>query len=516
MSSKPPWNTNPPRALKRERAYMWQHFKNTRSLLGRQHADTLVAWQQYKNVNEKVLNFAIRSQIDYERRLGNQISSQPKLFHSYIRHRKMCRPSIGPIKLPNGDITDDSLSMANCFVHSFASVFRTEILAHPFLHQICNSRVEQLQITPVIIENIIGSINLNSAMGDDGIHPRLLESLKHVLSIPLCLIFNSSLQFGILPVQWLNSTVVPIYKKSHRYNPLNYRPISLTSVTCKLLEKIIVNHLTDYLQLNNILTPQQYGFRANFSTVDQLISTYNDITGMIDQGQVVDLVFMDYSKAFDSVCHQTLLNKLHSIGIQGCLLGWMEVFLCQRRMKVKINSEVSESVYVSSGVPQGSVLGPLLFLIYINYVVSDVMCYFKIFADDTKLYLGFNRFDVTSTSNFQQCINSLTNSSLSWGLEMNSDKCVIMRFCSNSSDIIFSGVSPYHIGGVPMNFVSSHSDLGITVDRSLKFHSHISKKVAMANNITTNLLACTLSRDAEFLMNMYTLHARPLIECIFP
>ena len=448
--------------------------------------------------------------------MGNQINSQPKLFHSYIKHRKVCRPSIGPIKLPNGDITDDSLSMANCFVHSFASVFRTEILAHPFLHQICNSRVEQLQITPVIIENIIASINLNSAMGDDGIHPRLLESLKHVLSIPLCLIFNSSLQFGILPVQWLNSTVVPIYKKSHRYNPLNYRPISLTSVTCKLLEKIIVNHLTDYLQLNNILTPQQYGFRANFSTVDQLISTYNDITGMIDQGQVVDLVFMDYSKAFDSVCHQTLLNKLHSIGIQGCLLGWMEVFLCQRRMKVKINSEVSESVYVSSGVPQGSVLGPLLFLIYINYVVSDVMCYFKIFADDTKLYLGFNRFDVTSTSNFQQCINSLTNSSLSWGLEMNSDKCVIMRFCSNSSDIIFSGVSPYHIGGVPMNFVSSHSDLGITVDRSLKFHSHISKKVGMANNITTNLLACTLSRDAEFLMNMYTLHARPLIECIFP
>ena len=260
------------------------------------------------------------------------------------------------------------------------------------------------------------------------------------------------------------------------------------------------------------MTPQQYGFRAKYSTVDQLISTYNDVTTMIDQGKVVDLVYMDYSKAFDSVCHYTLLRKLHCIGIQGCLLGWLEVFLSRRMMKVKINSSASESVAVSSGVPQGSVLGPLLFLIYINYVVSDVLCYYKIFADDTKLYLGFSRSDITSSNDFHHSIDALTNSSLSWGLKMNAAKCVVMRFCSNNSDILFSGTSPYHINGSPIDFVSSHSDLGITVDRNLKFHSHISKKVAMANGITTNLLACTLSRNAEFLLNIYMLHVRPLME----
>ena len=167
-------------------------------------------------------------------------------------------------------------------------------------------------------------------------------------------------------------------------------------------------------------------------------------------------------------------------------------------MKVLINASVTESVAVSSGVPQVSVLGTTLFMIYIDYVVSDVLCYYKILDDDTKLYLGFSRSDITSSNDFQHSINALTNSSLSWGLKMNAAKCVVMRFCSNNSDILFSGTSPYHINGSPIDFVSSHSDLGITVDRNLKFHSHISKKVAMANGITTNLLACTLSRNAEF------------------
>ena len=164
----------------------------------------MVAWQQYKVVNEKILNFAIRSRMEYECKLGNQINSQPKLFHSYIKHRKVSRPSIGPIKLPNGEISDDPALMANCFIQSFASVFQTDVSTEPFSHQICDNRVDQLQITPAIIENIIVSINLNSAMGDDCIHPRLLEALKHVLSVPLCIIFKSSLQSGSLPVQWLN------------------------------------------------------------------------------------------------------------------------------------------------------------------------------------------------------------------------------------------------------------------------------------------------------------------------
>ena len=511
--AKPPWNTNPPRSLKRERSNAWQRYKNLRFSFGRNHNDVLTAWQNYTLVNEQILNFAVQSQKDYELSISRQVNTQPKLFHSYIKHRKVCRPSIGPIKLPNGQITDDPVVMANNFVLSFARVFNSEILSQPKPHQTCNNHADQIIVTPAVVESIICSINLNSSMGEDGIHPRFLYSLRDILSIPLSIICKSSLQTGILPAQWLISIVVPIFKKSHRYDPLNYRPISLTSIPCKILEKLIVCHLTEYFDSNNILIPQQYGFRTRYSTVDQLIRTYSDITSMIDQGKVVDLVFMDYTKAFDRVCHRTLLCKLRSIGIGGCLLGWLNAFLMKRTMKVRVGDCFSDPVYVTSGVPQGSVLGPLLFLIYINHVASDVLCYFKIFADDTKLYLGHSRFNFDdSLDEFQVSIDALVNTSLSWGLEMNTDKCVVMRLGCKSSSIPFSGMSPYHINGCPINFVYSHSDLGVTVDRNLKFHSHIIKRAAMANGITTNLLTCTLNRNSEFLMNIYLSHIRPLME----
>ena len=403
--------------------------------------------------------------------------------------------------------------MASCFVHSFASVYSRDVPNNPFPHQACSSEVEQLSISPELVEKAIESLNINSSMGDDNIHPRLLHALKRVLSLPLSLIFVSTINSGVLPSQWLNSIVIPIYNKSFRYDPLNYRPVSLTSVPCKLLEKLLVNHISEYLEDNHLLSDHQYGFRSKYSTVDQLISTYNDITTMVDQGKIVDLVFFDYSKAFDSVCHSTLLVKLQQIGIRGYILEWIRGFLTGRMMRVRVNGVLSEPVSVASGVPQGSVLGPLLFLIYVNYVIYDIPCFSKVFADDTKLYLGYSR-DVSnpSVASFQQCIDKLVNESISWGLRMNASKCVVMRFCSNSPTITVTGPSPYNILGNQIYFVPSHSDLGVVVDRNLKFHSHINRKAAMANNLTTNLLSCTICRDKDFLMNLYMMHLRPLLE----
>ena len=385
-------------------------------------------------------------------------------------------------------------------------------------HQQCNSIIEPMIITPTDVDSAIRSINVNSAVGDDGIHPRLLLALKDLLCLPLSIIFNSSLQTGNLPWQWLISVVVPIYKKSHRYDPLNYRPVSLTSVTCKLMEKVIASHLMEYLQENSILSSNQYGFRAKFSNVDQLISTYNEITRLVDHNKTVDLVFFDYSKAFDSVPHRILLDKLYSIGVRGEILHWIRSFLIGRTMKVKVCGAFSECLEVTSGVPQGSVLGPILFLIFVNHVISNVDCFFKIFADDIKLYFGFEVQDGSPNTHyfyFQRCIDNLINNSASWGLKMNPAKCVVMRFSRSRQDAI-SGMSPYLINNAPIEFVSSYSDLGITIDQSLKFHSHVSKKVAAVSNLTTNLFSCTLSRSPQFLMNIYRLHVRPILEYASP
>ena len=507
-----PWCVNPPRALERECKLAWSHYKTTRSVNGRHHADTQTAWNSFTLCNDSIKRFAISSQINYEHSLSDQLKVNPKLFHSYIKHRRVDKPTVGPLRLENGELSDDPAVMAECFVSTFSSVFSASCSMNPSSHQVCNSTMGNFAITRSEVFKLLSEIDPNTGMGGDGMHARFLKMLSSELSLPLTIIFNTSLTSAILPAQWLNSIVVPIYKKSFRYEPLNYRPISLTSVPCKILERAIVKNITAYLEDNHILSPNQFGFRAGHSTVDQLLLTYNDITNMVDNGEVVDLLFFDYSKAFDTVCHRVLLQKLSCLGITGEVLNWIEVFLTSRSMKVKVSDCFSRPVSVTSGVPQGSVLGPLLFLIHINFAVSDLTCKFKIFADDIKIYFAFNSQDVANLQTCQGNIDRLINKSASWGLKMNQNKCVVMRFSPKNSTLSHSGTSPYKVNDVHIDFVESHSDLGVTVDRSLKYHCHIRRKVAMVGALTTNLLSCTLSRSPQFLMNVYTMHVRPLLE----
>ena len=195
------------------------------------------------------------------------------------------------------------------------------------------------------------------------------------------------------------------------------------------MEKAIVSHLTEFISENSLLSEHQFGFRSGHSTVDQLLATYNDITGYIDQGKVVDLLFFDYSKAFDKVRHIILLQKLSDLGICPQILNWISYSLRSRTMRVRISGVLGHSEPVTSGVPQGSVLGPVLFLLYVNYVVAELTCKFKIFADDVKLYLSFetNNFS-EGTEVAQNNIDILVKTSSSWGLTMNTSKCVCMRF----------------------------------------------------------------------------------------
>ena len=237
------------------------------------------------------------------------------------------------------------------------------------------------------------------------------------------------------------------------------------------------------------------------------------MTGFVDRGLVVDLVFFDYSKAFDKVCHQVLLAKLYDLGICPQIVSWIRGFLVTREMKVRVSGSLSHSESVRSGVPQGSVLGPLLFLLYVNHVVSMLSCNFKIFADDIKLYLSFDSNNSSlGVQVAQNDIDILVNTSSSWGLMMNAAKCVCIRFSPRGCNLPYVGISPYKIAHETINFVESHSDLGIQIDRSLKFHSHIGRSVRIANGVTSNILGCTLNRDLDFVMNIYKFHVRPLLE----
>lgn len=276
-----------------------------------------------------------------------------------------------------------------------------------------------------------------------------------------------------------------------------------------MIVKLLMNHLDS----NSLLSDQQFGFRSEHSTTDQLLLTYHEITAQVDGDKVVDLLFFDYSKAFDRVCHHILLEKLCCLGVHPSLVAWIRTFLMQRTMHVRIGNEVSRSVPVNSGVPQGSALGPTLFLIYVNHVVSELSCSVKLFADDIKLYMILNSTELESgVVEAQNNVDRLVRTGEAWGLSINASKCACIRFSRRRQGASTTNVSPYNVNGTNISFVPSYRDLGVLVDIDLKFHSHIMNRVRFVNCLTNNILSSTVCREAEFIINIYTSHVRPILE----
>ena len=194
-------------------------------------------------------------------------------------------------------------------------------------------------------------------------------------------------RYGILdssqvPEAWKNANVTAVFKKGSRTEAANYRSISLTSVTSKLLKHIIHSHVMKHLELHNILTDSQHGFRAKRSTETQLIQTIHDLSKSLDKKETVDMAILDFTKAFDKVPHKRFIHKLNYYGISGSIATWIETFLIGRTQQVVVNGAALSSIIVTSGVPQGTVLGPLLFLLYINDPPDNLSTSVRLFVDD--------------------------------------------------------------------------------------------------------------------------------------
>ena len=230
----------------------------------------------------------------------------------------------------------------------------------------------------------------------------LLKETKQIQSKLLTTIFKKSLEDSTLPSKWKEANVTAIFKGGERKLAENYRRISLTSVPCKLMEKLIRNALVYHMTQNNLFSKAQHGFISGKSCITQLLEFVEDVSRAIDDGEDVDVIYLDFKKAFDKVPHERLLRKLHGYGIRGKVYSWIKEFLSNRRQRVVVNGQYSDWKNVTSGIPQGSVLGPILFVIFINDMSDAIACCMKLYADNAKVYNRVN--NLALSRRLQGCV----------------------------------------------------------------------------------------------------------------
>ena len=250
--------------------------------------------------------------------------------------------------------------------------------------------IPDLNISTAGVEKQVLSLNPTKACRTDEKPPRLLRTVAQEMTPALTFLFDKSYTTGIVPMQWKQALVTGVFEKGSKLDPANYIPISLTCLCCKVMKHIVLSHVANNISANNILLDSQHGFREKLSSVTQLISSCHDwATTIHSQGQV-DVVFLDFSKAFDKVRHRRLSVKLSYYGINGSTLTWINDFLRKRVQAVSVNGSHSTWGNVTSGVPQGSFLGPVLFLLYINDIKEKIKSNMRLYADDTIVYREIN------------------------------------------------------------------------------------------------------------------------------
>ena len=495
---KPPWMTSELLRMLRKKRKLWKKYKNS------QTAESL---SEYKNLKKKLKKLILRSKLKFEKEIAKNSKQNPKVFYAYIGGKKSNRTGVGPLQNVHGEIVTDDRVQAQMLNDYYGSVFEVEKAEIPDVGQKSSSILASVAITEGIVKEKLKNLKRYSSPGPDGIQNIVMLEAWEELALPLTIIFKRSLRTSEVPEDWRTANVTPVHKGGSKKLVNNYRPISLTSTVCKILESIIKTNVMSHLISNSLLLSSQHGFMGKKSCLTNLLHCMEEVTKVLDDGDCVDVLYLDFAKAFDKVQHQRLIAKLKALGIDGEILAWIRAWLSGRKQRVVLNGQQSDLIQVLCSVPQGSVLGPILFIIFINDIdicIESVLALLLKFADDTKVIKRIQT--RADNEDLQAVIDNLYKWAEKWQMYFNVDKCKLVHVGRNNPKF------QYAMNGIQIQAVESQRDLGMMFDHTAKPGLQCAKAASKGNQVLGQLLRSFQCREKDILVQLYKVFVRPHLE----
>lgn len=443
----------------RSRTKKWIALRNS-AWAAHRTAGTETTWLAFKQVRNYVTSLIRDDKQHHQSNLLNRMELNPKLLYRIVNEHSKVKPGVFAVCTTDG-LTKSAQETADALADFYSKVYSTvdgcqyrrTTIVPPI------DALSEVLINPTIVQQKLIRLNARKSPGADGVTPLLLKVCHRQLCEPLSALFKHSLNDGHVPTEWKSGVISPIYKGGSRSDTANYRPVTLLPTVSKVMERIVAEKIIQHLETHSLLSVAQHGFRRNRSCLTNLITTLDDWTTALDEGSCVHACYLDISKAFDRVDHSLLLQKIEDIGIAGDLFAWLRSYLSDRTARVRVDGAFSRIIQATSGVPQGSVLGPILFLIFINDLPKTVVSKVVLFADDAKVWARIN-----STSDcllLQKDLDALYNWSLKNKLPFNNKKCHMLQV---GKAFHFT----YKLGLDDLDWTTAAKDLGIWVCGNLK------------------------------------------------
>ena len=436
-----PWVNNTIKRLMRKREKLYAKLKTNRTNNLIKTKFTLLKHKIQKEIRQ-AYNQYLHSIITDQPENAEEPAKHNKRFWTLIKQQKSDSKEITSLK-SNGTTYTKASDKANALNGQFQSVF-TKLVPLKLKHlaelilprNVTFPTMPDINITIHGVSKQLSKLNPGKAAGPDNLTSRILKELHNEIAPMLTDIYNSSLRESKVPDDWRNAIVTPVYKKGPKIKAENYRPISLTCICCKVTDHVITSNMMAYLDEHHLLHSNQHGFCKKLSCETQLIQFVLDISDTLNESGQTDIIVMDFSKAFDKVDHKRLLLKFHRFGINKDIITWIKSFLSNRTQRIVLDGEESDSCPVMSGVPQGSVLGPCLFLLYINDMPDMIQSNIRLFADDTIMYLTVS--NQTDCQALQADLTQLETWESEWLMAFNPDKCDLIRITNEKTTTLFN------------------------------------------------------------------------------